>query len=140
MTVPVQPLALATGDAFPEYTAPPLTRTAFVRYAGAGGDFNPVHHDEPFARAAGFPSVFGMGLLHAGVLGLRLARWAGPDNVRAFSVRFTAQVWPGDVLTYAGAVTAVADDRATLALTVTRRADETVVLRAEAVVVVAGRS
>lgn len=132
MTVPAAPVPLAVGDTLPVHRAPPLTRTDFARYAGAGGDFNPVHHDEPFAHAAGFPTVFGMGLLHAGVLGLRLARWVGPDNITAFAVRFTAQVWPGDVLVYAGEVTSVASGLATLTLTVTRAADDAVVLRASA--------
>ena len=69
-TLPVAPVALAAGDRMPETTAGPLTRTDFVRYAGAGGDLNPIHHDEPMAVAAGFPTVFGMGMLHAGMLGL----------------------------------------------------------------------
>jgi acyl dehydratase len=85
----------------------PLTRTDFVRYAGAGGDLNPIHHDETFALAAGMPSVFGMGMLHAGMLGTRLARWVGPNNIRAFAVRFTGQVWPGDTITFSGRVDAI---------------------------------
>jgi acyl dehydratase len=102
--LPARPVALAAGDALPAETVGPLTRTDFVRYAGAGGDLNPIHHDEPMAQAAGFPTVFGMGLFHAGVLGNRVARWVGPDNLRGFGVRFTGQVWPGDVLTLSGAV------------------------------------
>ena len=46
----------------------PLTRTDFVRYQGASGDFNPIHHDEEFAKAAGYPTVFSVGMLQAGIL------------------------------------------------------------------------
>ena len=55
----------------------PLTRTDFVRYQGASGDFNPIHHDDEFAQSAGYPTVFSVGMLQAGILGElrdRLAR------------------------------------------------------------------
>jgi acyl dehydratase len=131
-TVPSKPVPLAAGDTLPEHAIGPLTRTDFVRYAGAGGDLNPIHHDEPMAQAAGMPTVFAMGLLHAGMLGIQLARWVGPDNVRAFAVRFTGQVWPGDVLLFAGVVDVVdGDGVAALTLTV-QRAPGDVVLRATA--------
>jgi acyl dehydratase len=95
--LPVAPVAVAEGDER-SATVGPLTRTDFVRYAGASGDFHPLHHDETFARELGLPSVFGMGMLHAGMLGLHLARWVGPENVRSFAIRFSGQVWPGDEL------------------------------------------
>ena len=76
----------------------PLTRTDFVRYQGASGDFNPIHHDEEFARSAGFPTVFSVGMLQAGILGCYCTEWLGADNVRRFAVQFREQVWPGDHL------------------------------------------
>jgi acyl dehydratase len=102
--IPTAPVSLAAGVEMPTATFGPLTRTDFVRYAGASGDFHPLHHDEPYAQSLGMPSVFGMGLLHAGILGDHLARWVGPENLRSFAVRFTGQVWPGDVLTFTGRV------------------------------------
>jgi acyl dehydratase len=78
---------------------PPLTRTDLVRYAGASGDFNPLHHDHEFAAAAGLPDVMAHGMLSAGLLASALTRWFGPGSVRRFSVRFRSPVWPGDVLT-----------------------------------------
>jgi acyl dehydratase len=116
--------------------AGPLTRTDFVRYAGAGGDMNPIHHDEPMAVAAGFPAVFGMGMLHAGMLGIRLARWVGPLNIKAYKVRFVGQVWPGDVLTFAGRVVSVDDRLAAIELSVTSSTGGEV-LRASATAAVA---
>jgi acyl dehydratase len=82
----------------------PVTRSQIVRFAGAGGDFNPMHHDEPFAQAAGQPSVFAMGQLSAALLARLAADWLGPGNLRELSVRFTAKVWPGDELALAGSV------------------------------------
>jgi acyl dehydratase len=86
------------------FTAPPLSITDFVRYQGASGDFNPIHHDEEFAKAAGFPTVFAVGMLQAGLLGTYLTDWFGPESVRRLGVRFKEQVWPGDVVTLTGVV------------------------------------
>ena len=76
----------------------PITRTQIVRFAGAGGDFNPMHHDEPFARDAGQPTVFAMGQLSAALLARLAQEWLGAPRLRSLSVRFTAKVWPGDEL------------------------------------------
>lgn len=91
----------------PKFETTPITRTDIVRYAGAGGDFNPIHHDELFAKSAGLPSIFAMGMLQGGVLAQRLARWVGPNNVVSLTIRFTGQVWPGDVLSFSGRVTGI---------------------------------
>ena len=85
----------------------PITRTDIVRYAGASGDFNPLHHDDEAARSAGFPSVFSIGMLQAGILASYATDWMGTDTVRRFSVRFSEQVWPGDELTCEGTVAAL---------------------------------
>ena len=82
----------------------PLTRTDFVRYQGASGDFNPIHHDEEFAQSAGYPTVFSVGMLQAGVLASFATDWLGADNVRTFGVQFREQVWPGDTLVCHGKV------------------------------------
>ena len=82
----------------------PLTRTDFVRYQGASGDMNPVHHDEVFARAAGYEAPLGVGMFHAGVMATWATDWLGPENVRRFKVRWKEPVWPGDVLTITGLV------------------------------------
>ena len=60
---------LEEGDAAPAWTlAEPLERQHFVRYAGASGDFNPLHYDDGFATRVGFPSVIAQGMFTAGVL------------------------------------------------------------------------
>lgn len=80
------------------------SRTDFVRYQGASGDFNPIHHDEGFARTAGFPTVFSVGMLQAGMLATYATDLLGAANVRRFAVQFREQVWPDDVLTCNGVV------------------------------------
>ena len=85
----------------------PLTITDFVRYQGASGDMNPIHHDSSFAAKAGYPTPFAVGMLQAGVLGTFATDWLGAENVRSFKVQFREQAWPGDVLTYSGTITAV---------------------------------
>jgi acyl dehydratase len=75
-----------------------LTRTDLVRYAGASGDFNPMHHDEVLAVAAGQPSVFGHGMFSMGFLGSALTDYVGIGNVRRFQVRFAKQTWPDEDL------------------------------------------
>ena len=98
----------AVGDLAEPRTFGPLTRTDIVRYAGASGDFNPMHHDEPLATSLGLPGVFSIGMLQAGLLASFATDWLGPRNVRRYRVRFSEQVWPGDELTCTGRVTEVA--------------------------------
>lgn len=86
------------GDAAPELSHE-LTRTDLVKYAGASGDFNPMHTDEVAAKEAGQPSVFGHGMFSAGLLGRALTDYVGVGNLRSFKVRFTRQTWPGETLT-----------------------------------------
>jgi acyl dehydratase len=75
-----------------------LTRTDLVKYAGASGDFNPMHHDEILAKAAGQPSVFGHGMFSMGLLGSALTDYVGVGNVQRYQVRFARQTWPDEVL------------------------------------------
>jgi len=117
---------LSAGDEMPTAVVGPITRTDIVRYAGAGGDMNPMHHDEPLAQKAGLPSVFAMGMLQGGALAQRLARWVGPANVLSFRLRFTGQVWPGDELTLKGRVASVEDGVARLELSAARQTGDLV--------------
>ena len=96
----------AVGDAAEPRQFGPITRTDFVRYQGASGDFDPLHHDEIFAHAAGFPTVFSVGMFQAGLLATYATDWLGADTIRRYTMRFQEQCWPDDVLTCEGAVTA----------------------------------
>ena len=88
---------VTVGDEAPA-TSHKLTRTDLVKYAGASGDFNPMHHDEVAAQAAGMPSVFGHGMFSMGLLGSALTDYVGVGNVTRYQVRFARQTWPDEVL------------------------------------------
>ncbi len=98
------------GDEAPPLVVENLTRTHFVRYAGASGDFNPMHHDDTIATQVGNPSVFGHGMLTAGLMARVVKDWCGPEAMRRFQVRFSKQVWPGDTLTCTATVTGKRDE------------------------------
>ena len=90
----------------PPLVVGPLSRTDLVRYQGASGDFNPIHHDEPFALAAGLPAPLSLGMLQAGMLATWATDWLGAGAVRRFRVRFAERVFPGDTVSCAGTVVA----------------------------------
>lgn len=108
--------SIMVGDEAPPLTVEKLTRTNFVRYAGASGDFNPMHHDEELAKQVGNPSVFAHGMLTAGFMARVVKDWLGPESLRRFQVRFAKQVWPGESLTFTAKVTAVNDGEVDLDL------------------------
>jgi acyl dehydratase len=104
---------LRPGDSRKAVVVDDLKRTQIVQYAGASGDFNPLHTDELFAsRAAGYPGVFAHGMLTMGLTGRVITDWVGVEAVTGFGARFKAQVWPGDTLTVTATVESVDDDPA----------------------------
>ena len=101
---------LNVGDTFEERLVEDLKRTQIVMYAGASGDYNPVHTDEVFTKeVAGYPSVFAHGMLTMGMTGKLLTNVVGDGRLTEYGVRFTSQVFPGDTLDAKATVTAVAD-------------------------------
>jgi acyl dehydratase len=94
------PGEVAVGQTFETVVVEDLKRTQIVQYAGASGDYNPLHTDEIYTtKIAGYPSVFAHGMLTMGLTGQAVAGLVGAENLLRFGVRFTAQVWPGDTLT-----------------------------------------
>ncbi len=106
---------------------PAITRTRIVEYQGASGDFQPIHHDEPFARSAGYDAPLVVGMLPAGMLTAWGAERFGAEHVRRTRVRFKSMVWPGDVLTAHGRVTGVEDGRIEVELWAANAEDAVVV-------------
>lgn len=91
---------ISVGTVHEQVVVDNLTRTQIVQYAGASGDYNPVHTDEIFAtQFAGFPSVFAHGMLTMGITGRMLTDYVGDERLLSYGGRFLAQVWPGDSLT-----------------------------------------
>ena len=101
---------LEVGASRTEVVADNITRTQIVMYAGASGDYNPLHSDEVYVtQVAGYPSVFAHGMLSMGATGRVLTDWVGDGRLLQFGVRFTAQVWPGDTLTVTATVRALGE-------------------------------
>jgi len=102
---------LKVGDTREEVVIENLSRTQLVQYAGASGDYNPVHTDEVFAtKVAGYPTVFAHGMLSMGATGRMLTNWVGDGRLTKYGVRFVSQVWPGDSLTARAKVEAIRDE------------------------------
>lgn len=76
----------------------PVNCSDVVRYAGASGDFNPLHYDDAAARAAGMPDAFAHGMYSAGCVATALTDATGIDSLTRFAVRFRAQAWLGATL------------------------------------------
>lgn len=102
---------LTVGDTVSAVLVEDLTRTQIVQYAGASGDYNPLHSDELFAReVAGYPGVFAHGMLTMGMTGKLLTDYVGDGRLTNYGVRFVNQVWPGDTLTATAEVTAIREE------------------------------
>ncbi len=99
------------GDTYSERLVDDLKRTQIVQYAGASGDYNPLHSDELFTtQIAGYPSVFAHGMLTMGMTGKLVTNYVGDGRLTNYGVRFTNQVWPGDTLDATATVSAVREE------------------------------
>ncbi len=127
---------LTVGQTHSEQIVENLTRTQLVMYAGASGDYNPLHSDEVFTtEVAGYPSVFAHGMLTMGMTGRMLTNWVGDGRLTRYGVRFTAQVWPGDTLTATAKVTDIREEDGQHLVdlqVVTRNQDDSVVIKGSA--------
>jgi acyl dehydratase len=130
---------VSVGDELPARDFP-LHRVDLVRYAGASGDFNPIHWNEPFAREVGLPDVIAHGMLTMATASRLVTDWCGdPGAVLSYGVRFTRPVVvpqeEGAVVRVGGVVKAKDDDRRSVQvdLVATSRADK-VLGRAQVVV------
>ena len=113
VTPPIQPAPWSVGVRGPVLSHE-LVRADLIRYAGASGDFFPLHTDDGYARAAGFDGVFAHGMYLAGLLATAVTNWVGISSLRSYQVRFTSKAWPGDVLHSNLEVTDVSDQGAVL--------------------------
>jgi acyl dehydratase len=101
---------LKVGDTHTARLVEDLKRTQLVQYAGASGDYNPLHTDEIFTtKVAGYPSVFAHGMLTMGMTGKMLTDYVGDARLTKYGVRFTSQVWPGDTLDSTATVKAISE-------------------------------
>lgn len=96
--------SIRVGDELPALAKAPVDRVQLSRYAGASGDYNPVHVDEIYAKSVGMPSVYAPGMLVMGMLGQLISDWARGGQLRRYNVRFIKMVWPGDTVVCKGRV------------------------------------
>jgi acyl dehydratase len=116
------PTAVEKGTALPPLSLR-VTRADLVRYAGASGDFNPIHWSDRVATSVGLPGVIAHGMLTMALAGRLITQWAGdPAAVRSYGVRFTRPIVvpdddEGALVEISGTVRSVADGVATVAVT-----------------------
>jgi acyl dehydratase len=100
--------SIKVGDTHSAVVVDNLTRTQIVQYAGASGDYNPLHTDEIYAtKVAGYPTVFAHGMLTMGLTARLVTDWVGDGRLLSLGSRFERQVWPGDTLTATATVDAI---------------------------------
>jgi acyl dehydratase len=96
---------VSVGDALPTLTKDPVTHLQLVRYAGASGDFNPLHTDPKIGEMIGTGGIIAHGMLIMGFVGELLSDYVGPQAIRKFGVRFKGMTHLGDVITCSGTIT-----------------------------------
>lgn len=133
-------LSAEVGQVLPSFSRT-LERAELVRYAGASGDFNPIHWSDRAAAALGLPDVIAHGMLTMGTALRVVTDWCGdPGRVRSYSVRFTKPVVvPADggaIVRFGGTVTKIENGVATVSIDAT--CDEVKVLGAATAEVLLG--
>ncbi|MFD2417198.1 MaoC/PaaZ C-terminal domain-containing protein [Amycolatopsis pigmentata] len=133
--------SVTAGEERSQVVVSDLKRTQIVMYAGASGDFNPLHTDEPFStQVAGNPTVMSHGMLVMGLASQVLTEWFGLPNVRRYRARFQSPTWPGDTISVTAKVESVeeveGERRAEVALRATTRDGAVAVLSGSATVLV----
>ena len=119
--------SLQVGQLLPSYTKPPIAKVQLVKYAGASGDFNPLHTDDALAQKIGMQGVIAHGMLVMGFLGEYVMKLAGDvAQVKQFSMRFGAMTLPGDAITCTAQVKDIHEGEVVLELTAQKQ-DQTVV-------------
>lgn len=93
-----------TGEALRERVLPPVDRMRLIKYAGASGDFNPIHLLDDAAEEAGLPGIIAHGMLTVATIGLLFSPYLEHGYIKTFRSRFSGMVFLGDVLRVGGRV------------------------------------
>jgi acyl dehydratase len=93
------------GDDIPKLVKSPVSHMQLVRYAGASGDFNPLHTDPKIGEMIGLGGIITHGMLIMGFVGQMLSDYVGPTALRKFGVRFKGMTHLDDVITCSGTIT-----------------------------------
>lgn len=108
---PNEPPSWNVGDELEELVLPPVDRMRLIKYAGASGDFNPIHLLDEAAEAAGLPGIIAHGMLTVATMGLLFSRYTEHGYVKGFQSRFSGMVSLGDVLRVGGRASGVEETR-----------------------------
>lgn len=92
------------GDEMPVLTKEPITELQLVKYAGASGDFNPIHTVDAIGKKAGLGGVIAHGMLVMGFMGQAITNWVPNKYLKKFKTRFVAVTKPQDIITVSGKV------------------------------------
>ena len=96
--------AWKVGDELEVQTLPPITRLQLIKYAGASGDFNPIHTIDAAAEEAGLPGIIAYGMLTLATMGLLFSPYLEDGYVKELKARFSGMVFLGDELSIGGRV------------------------------------
>jgi acyl dehydratase len=99
----------SVGDELRERTLPPVDRMRLIKYAGASGDFNPIHLLDDAAEDAGLPGIIAHGMLTVASMGLLFSPYLEHGYTKTFRSRFSGMVFPGDVLRVGGRVSSTGE-------------------------------
>jgi len=94
---------LQEGDSFPVLKKDPITRVQLVKFAGASGDFNPLHTVEEVGEEAG-TGIIAHGMLVMGMLSQGVTSWISRKNIKRIQVRFSKMTYPGESIEIVGSV------------------------------------
>ncbi len=120
-----EPHEVRVNEELPAQTQGPVTRTDIVKYAAASWDFNPIHHDETFARRARSGGIIAHGMMVMGYLGRVATAYLGTADFDRFKIRLLDVTRPGDTLRLEGRVTDVTPRASGVVVTLALRATRT---------------
>ena len=112
------------GAAIPELSIGPIAHMDLVRYAGASGDFNPIHTDPAFAKSVGLPGTIAHGMYVMAQLGRLASNWANPRQIRNIAVKFRDMTTPGQVVKCTGTVKKKQDESRLLIVSIEATGDD----------------
>ncbi|WP_063007694.1 MaoC family dehydratase [Nocardia kruczakiae] len=122
------PVTLLPGAQLESRRIGPITQTDIVRFAGAGGDFNPLHHDPDYAIRAGLPGVISMGQMQAGMLAAWVSDLVHIEHLISYSVRFASPLRIGETIDLGGQVDSIDAAAGVATLSLHAKSDERVVV------------
>lgn len=123
------------GDTIPELSSGPISHMDLVRYAGASGDFNPIHTDPEFAEKVGLGGTIAHGMFVMAQIGRLCTNWVNPAQMQSYGVKFKGMTKPGQTLKMSGKVKRKNDDGKLMTIAVQADTDDgTTVVAGEMVI------